>query len=80
MHEERRRRYLLLVLVLILSIRVSMDLRWAMDRRRLDVTSHRVRWGIDTAAIQWRGEHLPSPDLGSGHAIAWRARTGGGVC
>ena len=70
---------LLLVLILILGIHVSMDLRRAMDRRRLDVTPHRVRWGIDTTAIQWRGEHLPSPDLGPGHAIEWRARTGGGV-
>ena len=70
---------LLLVLVLILGIRVSMDLRRATDRRRLDVTPHRVRWGIDTAAIQWRGEHLPSPDLGPSHAIAWRARTSGKV-
>jgi hypothetical protein len=43
------RLHLLLLLILILGIRVSMDLRRATDRRRLDVTPHRVRWGIDTA-------------------------------
>ena len=50
-----------------------------MDRWRLDVTPHRIWWGDNAAAIQWRSEHLPAPDLGPGHAVAWRARTGRGV-
>ena len=56
-----------------------MDFRRTTDRWRLDVTPHRIRWGDDAAAIQWRTEYLPTPDLGPGHAVAWRARTGRGV-